>query len=184
MLPLLALLQSAEPEPSVFNLSTNVSFWTVVIFLVLLFILGKFAYPPILGYAAAREKRIQESLDEAQHQREEALRLLEEQRAELVRARLEAQGFIAEGKQAAERIRQDMLEQARKEQEDILARAREEIGRERDQTIEALRREAVDLSLAAASKLIGQKLDAENDRRIVREYLSQVAVAPAPRPGA
>src|SRR5438477_1979526 len=104
MQAMLAVLQEATaPEPSVFNLSTNVSFWTLIIFVVLLVVLGKFAYPPILGYAAAREKRIQENLDDAKRQREEAEKLLEQQRAELARARQDAQQLIGEGKQAAEK---------------------------------------------------------------------------------
>jgi F-type H+-transporting ATPase subunit b len=172
------VLQQAAPAaqevPNVFNLSLGTSFWTVVIFLILLFVLGKYALPPILGYAEAREKRIQQSLDEAKAARDEAEQLLEQQRRELAAGREQAQQVVGEAKQAAERVRQDMLAQARKEQEALLERARDEIEREREQAVEAIRREAVDLSLAAASKLIRRRLGAEEDRRLVSEFLSEL----------
>ena len=69
-----------------------------------------------------------------------------------------------------------MLERARREQEDLLDRARREIAAERDKALAALRREAVDLSLAAAAKLVGQRMDSETDRRLVTEYLDSVEI--------
>jgi F-type H+-transporting ATPase subunit b len=161
-------------SPGLFTLTTNVSFWTVVIFVILLFVLKRFAYPPILGYAAAREARIQAALDEASRQRAEAEQLLEQQRAELAQAKQQAQQVILEGKQAADRIRQELIETARVEQQEIIARARQEIEREREKAIEALRREAIDLAMAAAAKLVGERLTADDDRRIVTEYLQRV----------
>lgn len=170
-------LQGAEPAgetPQVFNLSLGTSFWTLVIFLLLLFVLARYAFPPILGYAEAREKRIQESLDEARRAREEAASLLERQRQELAQARQQGQQFIAEARQSAETVRQEMLRQARDEQESLLERARSEIDREREKAVEALRRETVDLALAAASKLVHERLDAEEDRQLVKDYLAQL----------
>lgn len=178
---LFALIQEHAPaaaehaeSPNVFALTANVSFWTVIIFLILLFVLAKFAFPPILGYAAAREKRIQDAIDEAAQQREETQRLLEEQRQLLSQARGDAQGLIAEAQKDAERVRRELLERARVEQEEVLARAKREIEDERARAIESLRREAVDLAVAGASKLIEKRLDAQEDRRIVTEFLAHV----------
>ncbi|HSK21142.1 MAG TPA: F0F1 ATP synthase subunit B [Longimicrobiales bacterium] len=165
-------------EPSIFGINAGVSFWTLVIFILLSVVLYKYAYPPILGYAAAREQRIQDALDEARRQREESEKLLEQQRQELLNARQEAQGLIAEGKHAAERVRDDMLARARAEQEELVTRARQDIERDRQKAIESLRREAVDLALAAAGKLVGQRMDAAEDRRLVTDYLKSVDSAP------
>jgi F-type H+-transporting ATPase subunit b len=169
-----AAATEAAHEPQIFGLSAGVMTWTLVIFVLLSFILAKFAFPPILGYAAAREQRIQDALDEARRQREETERLLEQQRAELANARTQAQQFIAEGKQAAERVREDMLTRARAEQEELVNRAKQDIVRERERAIESLRREAVDLAMAAAGKLLGQRVDATEDRRIVTDYLKSM----------
>jgi F-type H+-transporting ATPase subunit b len=168
-----AAAEHAE-SPSVFNLAGNVSFWTVIIFLLLLFILSKFAFPAILGYAAAREKRIQDALDQAQRDREESTRALEEQRQLLARSREESQAMVSEAQKTAERVRKDILEKARAEQEEMLARAKREIEDERLRAVESLRREAVDLAVAAASKLVEKRLDSQEDRRIVTEFLSRV----------
>jgi F-type H+-transporting ATPase subunit b len=178
---LFALLQEHGPaaaehaeSPNVFELTASVSFWTVIIFLILLFVLAKFAFPPILGYAAAREKRIQEAIDEAARQRAETEKLLEEQRALLASARTEAQGIISEAQKNAERVRREVLDKAKAEQEELLTRAKREIDDERVRAVDALRREAVDLAVAAASKLVEKRLDTQEDRRIVTEFLSHV----------
>lgn len=161
-------------EPSIFGINAGVSFWTLIIFILLSVVLAKFAFPPILGYAAAREQRIQAALDEARRQREESEKLLEQQRQELVNARQEAQAVIAEAKQAAERVRDDLLTRAKAEQEELVTRARQDIERDRQKAIESLRREAVDLALAAAGKLVGERMNAAEDRRLVTEYLQSV----------
>lgn len=172
---ILAVLQHGSGEsPGVFALTASVSFWTVVIFLVLLFILAKFAFPPILGYAAAREQRIQDALDAARRDREEAQRQLEEQRQAMLAARDEAQGVIADAQKAAERLRREMLERTRAEQEEILARAKAEIETEKEKAIDSLRKEAVDLAIAAASKLLHTRLDSQEDRRLVTDFLSTI----------
>jgi F-type H+-transporting ATPase subunit b len=171
---ILAAVQAAEPPPSVFNLNLGVSAWTFIIFLILAWILTKFAFPPILGYAAAREARIQEALDYARQQRQEAEQFLNQQRAELDRAREEAQALLAEGRMGAERVRDDMLERARAEQEELLERARRDIQREREQAVEAVRNEAVEVAIAAAGMLVRQRFDAPADRRLVAEYLQSI----------
>jgi F-type H+-transporting ATPase subunit b len=185
VLPVLLLLQEhAEGEaPNVFALSQNVSFWTLVIFLVLLAVLAKWAFPPILGYAAAREKRIQDSLDEAKRTRAEAAALLAQQRQELTSARQEAQQFITDGKLAAEKVRTELINQARADQEAMLTRAKQEIEREREHAVESVRHEAVELAIAAAGKLMEKKLGAEDDRRLVSEFLGR-AQGRSPAPGA
>lgn len=174
--PLLLLQEAneaAEQTPNIFNLEIGVSFWTWVIFLVLLFVLSRYAFPPILGYAAAREERIQKSLDEAKQAREDAAALLEQQRRELAEAKEEAQRVIAEGKQDAEKVRAELLERAREEQQELVAGARADIQRERERAVETVRREAVDLALAAASKLVSERLDSERDRKLVEDFLSE-----------
>ncbi|MGQ0561141.1 MAG: F0F1 ATP synthase subunit B [Gemmatimonadota bacterium] len=166
--------EAAAEGPGVFNLAANVSFWTVIIFVLLLLILAKYAFPPILGYAAAREQRIQDALDAARRDREEAQKQLDEQRQALLHARDEAQQVVGDAQKAAERVRRDMLDKARAEQEEILARAKSEIEAERARAVDSLRKEAVELAIAAASKLVEKKLDTQEDRRVVTEFLASI----------
>ena len=180
---LLGLLQHAEEggaSEGVFNWSVSVSFWTVIIFLLLLGVLSKFAFPPLLGYAAAREQRIQANLDEARRLRAEAEGLLAQQREELVEAKRQSQQLIADARQAGERARQDLLDQARVQQEEMVARARQDIVRERERAIESLRREAVELALAAASRLLERRITGDEDRKLISEYLGRVKASGEP----
>ncbi len=159
-----------------FSINPGLMIWTWVIFLLLLFVLRKWAWGPILGALEAREKRIQQALEGAAREREEAGRLLEEQRQLLDTSREQAQQILADGRKAAERLRWELLEEARSQKDQIVGRAKDEIERERDQALEALHREAVDLSIAAAGRVLERNLDAEDNRRLVEEYLERLAV--------
>lgn len=149
-------------------------FWTILIFIGTMLILRKFAFGPILEGVRAREQALTDAMAAAQRDRAEALRLLAEQKAALEAARAEGQRFIADGRATAEAMRNEMLEQTRLQQADLLERARKEIESEKVKAVLELRREAVDLALAGAGKLIGQKLDASSDRKLVEDYLATV----------
>ena len=160
---------------ALFSLNYGLSLWTVVIFLALLGVLWKFAWGPILGAAAAREQHIQQALDEAAQRQSEAMKLLEQQKAQLADARRQVQEIIAEGKTAGERLRREIEEKARAEGQSIIERARKDIGREKDAAIQELRRESVELALAAAAKLMDRKMDPETDRQMVLGYVDELA---------
>ena len=168
------VLSAAEEGGGVFSISLGLMVWTWVLFLLTLFVLSWKVFPLISGGLETRQRKIQEAIDGARHDREEARRLLAEHGRQLDAARLEAQRVLDEGKQAGERMRQSLLEQARAEQEELLERARTEIQREQERAIEAMRREAVDISLAAAEQLIKVRLDSDQDRRLVEDYLEKL----------
>jgi len=157
---------------SPYDINTGLSFWTVVVFIGLVLLLGKFAWGPILKAVDEREKGIQSALDQAAERNAEAARLLEEHKAQLADARRQASELIAEGRAAGEHVRKEIEEKARTEAQAILDRARSEIERERDVALEALRKESVELALAAASRLMQENLDQPKDRAIVERYLS------------
>ena len=146
--------------------------WTVFVFVLLLLILKQFAWPAILGAVEAREQALEQQLAEAERSRAEAAKLLEEHRRLLAEAKGQAHAIVVEARQLAEKERAVAMEKTKQEQEELLARARREIAAERDRAVADLRREAVDLSLAAASKLIEKRLDSETDRKLVLEYLA------------
>jgi F-type H+-transporting ATPase subunit b len=147
-------------------------FWTLVVFIVLLAILRKFAWPAILGAVEAREQALERMLAEAAAEREQAAALLAENQKLIGEAKSQAHAIIVEARGIAERERALAMEKTRQEQEELLARARREIGAERERAVAELRREAVDLSLAAASRLIEKRLDGDTDRKLVLEFLA------------
>jgi F-type H+-transporting ATPase subunit b len=146
--------------------------WTIVVFLLLLAILRKFAWPAILGAVEAREQALERQLAEAARDREQAAALLAEHQKLVAEAKAQAHAIIVEARGVSERERALAIEKTRQEQEELLARARREIGAERDRAVAELRREAVDLSLAAASRLIEKRLDGDTDRKLVLDYLA------------
>jgi F-type H+-transporting ATPase subunit b len=172
--PLVA--QEAERHESVNLLSPNTGlmFWTLLIFIVLFFILQRFAFKPLTAAVEARERALEEAIQGAQRDREEAARQLQEQIKALDAARAEAQRVIAEGRTTGEKLRADMLEQTKQQQHELLARARVEIDNERLRAIADLRREAVDLALAGASRVIERNLDDQTNRKLVESFLSTV----------
>ncbi len=167
-------LSAQEGGGGLFAVDPGLSIWTIVMFLLVLFILGKFAWRPMLDALDAREAGIRESIDEAKQMREEAAAALEEHRKQLGDARRQAQEIVGEAREAGEALRRDIEGKAREESERILERARREIQRERDQALEALRRQSVELALAAAARLLDRKLDGELDRKFIEDYLDEL----------
>ena len=175
MLLALTVQEGSHGGPvSPFEVNFGLFLWTWVVFLGLLFLLKKFAFPAIFKMTEERERTIARQLEEAEKANTEARTLLEENRKLLAQARTQAQALVAEAKSASEKERAAAIEKTRQEQDELLARARRDIAGERDKALVELRREAVDLSLAAAAKLIGQRLDSGADRALVEGYLASL----------
>ena len=166
--------QEAEGGGGLMNPNTGLMLWTLIIFVTLLYLLKKYAFPAIFAAVEAREKALEDAIASAKRDREEAAQLLEEHRRQIDAARAEAQRLIADGGKAGEKLRATMLEEARHQQQEILDRARQEIGAERDRAIAELRREAVELAIKGASKVIEQNLDDQANRKIVEEFLADL----------
>jgi F-type H+-transporting ATPase subunit b len=175
---LLGALLVQEEGFTPFSINTGLIFWTILVFGILLALLWRFGWPAILASVEERERRIQQQLDEAERARAESARLLEEHRRALASAKAEAQDMITQARAVAQKERETLLARARQEYEQLLARARKEIEVEKDKALLALRREAVDLTIAAASKLLEAKLDTEANRRLVTEYLASLERRP------
>lgn len=174
---LLALLLSPEGQGKdlgPFKVEGGLILWTWIVFIALFFILKKFAWPAILKAVEEREQAVQRQLDEANRLQAEAHRSSEESQKALAEAKRTAASLLADARNQAERDRAAALEKTRAEHDELLARAMREISVEREKAIQELRREAVDLSLAAASKLIGERLDSDTDRKLVSSYLSSL----------
>ncbi|MDQ4079554.1 MAG: F0F1 ATP synthase subunit B [Gemmatimonadota bacterium] len=173
-LPAAAQEAEAEAERGLLDPHFGLMFWTLLIFVALWLLLRKYAFPAIFAAVEAREKALEDAIAAAKRDREEAARLLEEHRRQIDAARADAQRLIAEGGKAGEKLRATMLEEARHQQQEILDRARQEIGAERDRAIAELRREAVELAIKGASKVLEHNLDDQANRKIVEEFLADL----------
>lgn len=165
----------AGAPTSPFDVNFGLFFWTWFVFIGLFFVLRKYAWPQILKTVEERERRIKHQLEEAERLNAEAKAAFEKNQKQLASAHEQAVALLNEAKVAAQKERETALHKTREEQEQLLDRARKEIEAEKTRAITELRREAVDLSLAAASKLVDEKMDNEANRKLVTEYLSSLS---------
>jgi F-type H+-transporting ATPase subunit b len=165
---------AAEGFGSPFEVNFGLFFWTWLVFISLFLVLKKFAWPSIVKLTEERERAIQKQLDDAERANAEAKATLEQHKQLMAASKEEARVLVAEAKDLAEKERERLLGKTREEQEGILERAKREIQAERERAVAILRRETVDLSLAAASKLIQERLTSEADRKIVEDYLGAI----------
>jgi F-type H+-transporting ATPase subunit b len=154
--------------------ATGVMAWTLVIFLLLLFVLSKYAFKPLFAAVEAREKALEDAIEGAKRDRAESEQMLAQQRAQLEAARSEAQQIIAESRATAEKMRSDLLAVTKQQQEEMIEQARRTIEGEKSAAIAELRKEAVDLAIAGASRVIEQNLDSAGNRQIVESFLASL----------
>ena len=148
--------------------------WTIVTFLVLLTLLAKFAWGPLLRALSAREETIRKALADAEKARQELERLNQESEAIIKQSRGEAEAIIGASRADAERLRGELREKARAEADGILKNAEKQIQLETARALEQIRHEAADISVAIASKIIQKNLTKEDNQRLIDEALKQL----------
>src|SRR5688572_24726898 len=148
--------------------------WTIVTFLVLLGLLAKFAWKPLLQFLEAREETIRKALDDAQRARLELERLNQESAKLIAQARTEADAIVSRSRADAERLKEDLKQEARAEAATIVRNAERQIQLETARALEQIRHEAVDLSVSIASKLLRRNLSRADNEQLIEEALKQV----------
>lgn len=154
---------------------SSLIFWEVVSFAILLFVLYKFAFPGILSALEEREKKIRDSLDQAERHRTEAERKLKEYEAKLAAASKDAEGILAAAKERAQRLMEENEQRLTTEAERIKGDATREIDHERRKAIQDIRTQTTDLALMVAEKVIQRSLNDADTRRLADEALDALA---------
>ena len=148
--------------------------WTIVTFLILLFILKKAAWKPLLAALEKREITISTSLQKAEQAKTDAERILKENQEKLAQAETQSQKIISEGKSMAEKIKNDMVLEAKALSERIVKEAKDEMSKSRDAAIASLRKEISDIAILAASKIISENLEEKVDKKIVDKFIENL----------
>ena len=148
--------------------------WTIVCFLITLFVLKRYAFGPIQKGIDERRERIRASLDEADRAREEARRLLEEHRALIGRAQTDAEEILSEARHVADANERRMREELETDRQRRLEETRKQIDAETRRALEAIRAEVVDLSMLAASKVTRKSLDDADHKRLIDEAVGEL----------
>jgi len=156
-----------QPDPGLF-------IWTILTFLILLGLLAKFAWGPLLKALDERQAAIQKSLDDADQAQQELASLQEKSAQLLAEARAEGQSIVAQSRAAAEMVREDLHQKAKAESAAMVKAAERQIQQETARAVEQIRHEVVDLSLSVASKLIKKNLTAEDNDALIQDSLNQI----------
>ncbi len=148
--------------------------WTIITFLLLFYVLAKFAWKPLLSMLEERESLIKRSLSDAETAREELQKINLESEAIITKARTEAQSILSDGKAAAEKIKDDTVAKAKEEASKIREEAKQQIKAEKDRAISDIKKEVVDLSLNVAEKLIKKNISEKDNASLIEESLEKI----------
>lgn len=156
------------------TLEPGMLIWTFITFALLLWLLKKFAWKPLLGALESRENKIREDLQKAEDARGDAERLLAEHRKLLQNSEADARKIIDDAKSTAEMLKQGIVDTAHEQARQMTAQAKAEIQREKDTALSQLREEVADLAIRAAGKILGEELDADKHRRLVNDFIGNL----------
>lgn len=170
---LLAFFTSGE-KGGLLSLNPGLIFWTVVIFLILLVLLKKYAWKPILSALDEREEFIKNSLDRAESAKEEAEKLLAQNNNNLLKAQEESQKIITQGREYAEKLKEQIIEESKQEARKIIEQATLEISRKNLEAFNKLKAEVADITIAAAEKILKENLDKEKNTVLVNKYIDEL----------
>lgn len=160
-----------QPDPGLFV-------WTILTFLILVALLARFAWRPLLQALERRQATIAQSLDDAQRARQELQRLQRESTQIMAQARAEAESMLARSRSDAEALREELKQKARTEAAAIVKNAERQIQLETARAVQQIRHEAVDLSVAIASKILRRQVTREDNEALIQEALKQVESQP------
>jgi F-type H+-transporting ATPase subunit b len=156
------------------SVTPGLMIWTIVCFLIALFVLKRYAFGPIQKMIDARREQIRRSLEEAEHAREEARRVLEEHKKLIGQARSEAEQILGEARRTGEAMEHRMREETEAERKRRIEETRREIAAETARALEKIRSEVADLTLEATAIVVGRKLDSERDRELITEAIGSL----------
>jgi F-type H+-transporting ATPase subunit b len=156
-----------QPDPGLY-------IWTIATFLILLWLLAKFAWRPLLAALEQRQETIRKSLDDAQQAKQDLERLNAESRKILAEARVQAEQILSLTRTDASRLRDELKQKAQSEAAGVIKNAERQIEMETARAIQQIRNEAVDISIAIASKVLERNVTKEDNERLIEETFKQL----------
>lgn len=168
------LLYSSGEKGGLLDVNPGLIFWTIITFLILLFILKKTAWQPILQALKEREDNIRSSLEKAEQARKEAEEILEKNRKNLAEAEEQVRKIINEGKEYAGKLRNEIISKANEEAQKMLENAKQEIENKKQEALTELKEIVADLSIQAAEKILEETLDKEKHKKLVEKLIQNL----------
>jgi len=170
----LAVIASEGGNGGLLDVNPGLMIWTVVTFVVLLFILKRVAWKPILTALDKRENDIKEALEQAEKAKDEARQILESNQANLAKAEEESKKIIEQSRTYAESLKEQMISESKEQAKKIVDDASSEIQRKKDTAFEELKGQIAEIAVSAAEKIIRESLDAQKSKHVIDKYLNEV----------
>lgn len=171
----LLALSSEGGSGSLVDINPGLVFWTVITFILLLLILKKVAWKPILTALNQRETAIRESIEKAEKARDEAQRILYENQSNLAKAEEESKKIIEQGRIYAEKLKEQLIKESKDQAQKILNEASAEIERKKEETFGELKTQIADLVIQTTEKVLGETVDKKVHKRIADKYINEIA---------
>jgi F-type H+-transporting ATPase subunit b len=162
-----------QPDPGLY-------IWTILTFAILLVVLGKFAWRPLLNALDQRQNSIRQALDDARQAKQELERLHTESARIIAEARAEADAILARTREDANRFREELKQKAQVEAANVVKNAERQIELETARALQQIRTEAVDLSVAIAAKILQRNVSREDNQRLIEETFRQIEATQRP----
>lgn len=174
-LAVISVIASEGGGAGLLSVDVGLAFWTTLTFLILLFILGKFAWKPILTALKQREEAIKESLTQAELAKDEAQKILAENQASLAKAEEESKKIIEQSRAYAENLKQQIINESKTQAQKLIEDASAEIERKKLAAFDELKNQVAQIAVDAASKILKENLDAEKNKQLVDKYIKEIS---------
>lgn len=161
-------------EGSVIDVSPGVVFWTIVTFIILLWVLKKFTWKPILMALEQRESAIRESLDKAEKAKEDAQKVLDANQANLAKAEEESKKIINQSRTYAEKLKEQIIHESREQAKKLIEDATSEIERQKEAAFDELKGQIAEIAVKAAEKILKENLDKETQKKLVDKFIGEI----------
>ncbi len=171
---LIFLQQDTGEKPSLLSINPGLIIWTIIIFVLLLILLRKIAWGPLLNALNSREESIKNSLDNAEKLNQEALQLIEQNKKNLAEANAKSMEIINQAKEMASKLGDELKQKANEDSKKIIEQAKAEIEQQKNSAMDDLKDKISDLAIEAAEKIISETLDKDKQKKLVEEFLSKV----------
>ena len=158
----------------IFEIDPGLFVWSVITFLILVGVLYRFAFNPLMRLQRARQAEIHQSILDAENLRDEAQQLLADYKRQLAQARTEADAIVDRARKAGESTKAEILEEARVQAQANLAKARQQIERDTNQALQKIREEAADLAITATAKVARSSLSEQDQLRLIKEAINEI----------
>jgi len=166
--------EGGEHKASLLSVNPGLIIWTMIIFVLLLILLKKIAWKPLIGALQTREQSIKDSIESAERLKLDAERLIEENKKTMAAANQESMKLLNEAREAANKIKDEITGKANEQAKQIIEQSKKDIQTEKETALAELRGEVADLAIKAAEKVIKENLDESKQKKIINDFLSQV----------